>query len=56
MEKIRALLYDKKQKVPENYFDGSEEGSLNRHNNVYQANFLAKVNDIAIRRGIKQES
>jgi hypothetical protein len=55
MEKIRSLLYDKKRKIKDKYFEYDQLDS-NIHSNVYQANFLAKINDIAIKRNIKHES
>lgn len=55
MEKIRSILYDKKRQVTEHYFqyDGSNP---NIHSNIYQANFLARINEIAIKRNIRPES
>lgn len=52
MEKIRSLLYDKKQKSKELYFE-YDANLPNTHPNVYQANFLAKINSIAIKRNIR---
>ena len=55
MEKIRSLLYDKKRKISDKYFE-YEDGNPNTHSNVYQANFIAKINQIALKRNIKYES
>lgn len=55
MEKIRSLLYDKKRKIQDKYFD-YDHCDTNVHSNIYQANFLAKINEIAIKRNIKHES
>jgi hypothetical protein len=51
MERIRTLLHDKKRKAQEVYFD--YQAKPNSHPNVYEANFLAKINAIAIRRNIR---
>lgn len=55
MEKIRSVLNDKKRKAKETYFSFTPKNS-NSHANVYQANFLAKINQIAIRRNIRHEA
>jgi hypothetical protein len=54
MEKIRGLLYDKKRRIRDTYFE-YDQADPNAHSNVYQANFLAKINDIAIRRNVHAE-
>lgn len=55
MEKIRSLLYDKKRKIKDKYFQYDQLDSTT-HSNIYQANFLSRINEIAIKRNIKQES
>lgn len=52
MEKIRTLLNDKKLKAQEVFFD-YDSSSPNKHPHVYEANFLAKINAIAIKRNIR---
>ena len=59
-EKIKGLLYDRKRNIQDKYIDtdSSKTHSKDRnekHNNVYQANFLARVNEIAIKRNIRNE-
>ncbi len=54
MQKIRSLLYDKKRKVDDKYFEYDQKNP-NQHSNVYQANFLARINEIAIERNIRPE-
>ncbi len=54
MEKIKSLLYDRKRKVQEAYFD-YDQTNPSAHQNIYQANFLAKINEIAIKRNIRHE-
>jgi hypothetical protein len=54
MEKIKSLLYDRKRRVQEAYFH-FDDSHPNLHQNIYQANFLAKVNQIAIDRNIRHE-
>lgn len=55
MEKIKSVLHDKKKKAKETYFTFTPK-NINTHANVYQANFLAKINQIAIRRNIRHEA
>ena len=55
MEKIRSLLYDKKRKIKDKYFYYDQLDSTT-HSNIYQANFLSRINEIAIKRNIKHES
>lgn len=43
MEKIKSLLYDRKRKVKDAYFH-FDDHNPNMHPNVYQANFLARIN------------
>jgi hypothetical protein len=43
MEKIKSLLYDRKRKVQDAYFEFDEANPC-VHQNIYQANFLAKIN------------
>jgi hypothetical protein len=54
MEKIKSLLYDRKRKVQDAYFH-FDDANPALHQNVYQANFLARINEIAIRRDIRHE-
>jgi hypothetical protein len=54
MEKIRTLLNDKKVKAKEVYFD-YDVTNPNTHPHIYEANFLAKINAIAIKRNIRHE-
>lgn len=53
MERIRTLLHDKKRKAQEVFIE--YQARPNSHPHVYQANFLAKINAIAIRRNIRHE-
>jgi hypothetical protein len=53
MERIRTILHDKKRKKEEVYFNYQQQPHT--HPNVYEANFLAKINAIAIRRNIRHE-
>ena len=55
MEKIRSLLYDKKRKISDKYFE-YDQSNTNVHSNVYQANFLARINEIALKRNIQYQS
>jgi hypothetical protein len=43
MEKIKSLLYDRKRKVKDAYFEFDDKNP-NLHSNIYQANFLARIN------------
>lgn len=54
MEKIRSVLNDKKAKISETFFN-FEEKDKRKHSNIFQANFLAKINQIAINRNIRHE-
>lgn len=47
MEKIKSLLNDNKKGIRPTHINFIEDGR-NRHPNVYQPNFLAKINRIAI--------
>jgi hypothetical protein len=55
MERIQSCLYEKKRKTEEVHFQFVRDAP-NLHPNVYQANFLAKINAIAIRRDIRKET
>lgn len=54
MERIRTLLNDKKLKAREVTFE-YDCSRADQHPHVYEANFLAKINAIAIRRNIRHE-
>lgn len=55
MERIQSSLYEKKRRTEEVHFQFVRERP-DLHPNVYQANFLAKINAIAIRRDIRKET
>ena len=55
MQKIRSVLNDKKRKEKEIFFQ-FKTSNPNRHPHIYEANFLAKINAIAIRRNIRHET
>ena len=50
-EKMQNLLYSNKQKIPPISFH-HDKSKPNTHSNIYQANFIAKINEIAIKRQI----
>jgi len=50
-EKLQNLLYSKKNKIPPIEF-AHDKSNPNTHVNIYQANFLAKINELAIKRDI----
>lgn len=54
MEKIRTLLNDKKLRAKEVFFE-YDPARPDKHPHVYEANFLAKINAIAIKRNIRHE-
>ena len=54
MEKIKYVLSGKKRGHQELYLDKYVAGE-NKHPNVYRANFLSKINKIAIQRGLFTE-
>jgi len=51
MEKIKSVLYDKKNDTKEIYFEYDSDNP-NIHPNVFQANFIAKINALAIKRNL----
>ena len=55
MEKIQSSLQAKKKKEEEVFFTFKPKNQ-NSHPNTYQACFLAKINQIAIKRNIRHES
>ncbi|MFM7857032.1 MAG: hypothetical protein ACKO96_35190, partial [Flammeovirgaceae bacterium] len=55
MQRIRCQLYNKKRKLNDQYIN-FEPTNPNHHSNIYQANFLATVNEIAIQRNIRHET
>lgn len=55
MERIRCLLQDKKAKKGITYFQLDKQGN-GFHANVYEAKFIAKINQIAIERNIRHEN
>ena len=51
MEKIKCLLHNRKNKIKPVHINHTS--SSLKHSNVYQPNFLAKINRIALERDIK---
>ena len=52
MEKIKSLLKNNKRGIRPIHIK-IDDSSSNKHSNVYQSNFLAKINRIALERDIQ---
>ncbi len=52
MEKIKSLLNDNKKGIRPTHIN-FVENNQNKHPNVYQPNFMAKINRIAVERNIR---
>ena len=55
LQKIHTSLSNKKKKMKQQFFNFKPK-TMNSHPNTYQACFLAKINQIAIKRNIRHQS